>query len=160
MGPENSEGLVYPRASQGKRLLNYLLDLTFAGLLVIALVTAIGMLAPPAPGNVAFGQAEESSPLEIFAFYFGLLAYYLGSEHCYGRTLGKMITRTKVLALDNKRASFLQILGRCFCQLIPFNAFSFLGVTACGWHDTIPKTKVVDTSETPVNPRNSPNAPK
>lgn len=114
LGPENPEGLVYPRASQGKRLLNYLLDLTFAWLIVIALLVGVGTVAPAAPGGDAL-QAEESSPLEIFVFYFGWLAYYLGSEHYYGRTPGKMITRTKVLRLDNKRASFLQILARCFC---------------------------------------------
>lgn len=60
--------------------------------------------------------------------------------------------------MDNKRASFLRILARCFCRLIPFNAFSFLGGSGSGWHDSIPKTKVVDTSKQPYNPTTGPNA--
>jgi len=73
------------------------------------------------------------------------LIYYLAQEALWGRTLGKLITGTKVVNEDGSKLTFGRALGRTLCRLIPFEALSFLGGSGRprGWHDTIPKTKVI-----------------
>lgn len=72
-----------------------------------------------------------------------VLGYYIIFEALSGRTLGKLVTGTKVVNEAGLNASFGQILGRAFSRIIPFEAFSFLGREGRGWHDSIPKTYVV-----------------
>jgi uncharacterized RDD family membrane protein YckC len=54
-----------------------------------------------------------------------------------------LITGCKVVNEKGGRPSFGQILGRTFARLIPFEAFSFLGTTGRGLHDSVAKTFVV-----------------
>ncbi len=75
-----------------------------------------------------------------------LILYYTLSEGLTGRTVGKLVTGTKVLNEKDEPPSFLNILGRTICRLIPFEAFSFLG-SGYGWHDSISSTKVVVIKE-------------
>jgi uncharacterized RDD family membrane protein YckC len=75
--------------------------------------------------------------LGLFLFYYVLL------EGIFGRTLGKLITGTKVVGEDGGKASFGQVLGRTLCRFIPFELFSVLGEEGRGWHDSIPKTLVI-----------------
>jgi len=72
-----------------------------------------------------------------------LLTYYIGLEGLTGRTVGKWVTGTRVVNVEGTRASFGRILGRSLARLIPFEAFSFLGRRARGWHDSLPGTYVV-----------------
>ena len=71
-----------------------------------------------------------------------LLLYYVIFEGLLGRTLGKLITGTKVVNESGNKASFLQIVGRSFARFIPFEAFSFLFGKGRGWHDSLSKTYV------------------
>ncbi len=73
------------------------------------------------------------------------LAYYIILEATLGRTLGKLITGTKVVNADGNTATMGQVVGRSFARFIPFEAFSFLGETGRGWHDSLSKTYVVKT---------------
>ena len=79
-----------------------------------------------------------------------LLIYYVPQEAFSGRTLGKLITRTKAVNEDGTKLTFGKALGRTLCRVIPFDAFSFLGGQGRpkGWHDRIPKTKVILTRKT------------
>lgn len=72
-----------------------------------------------------------------------LLAYYIITEGLFARSIGKLITGCKVVNEKGGRPSFGQILGRTFARLIPFEAFSFLGTTGRGLHDSVAKTFVV-----------------
>lgn len=78
-----------------------------------------------------------------FLAFAVLLGYYLFFEGIWQRTPGKFILGTVVVDLKGGKPSFGQILGRTFSRLIPFEAFSFFGQD--GWHDSLPKTKVVMT---------------
>ena len=49
-----------------------------------------------------------------------------------------------VVLEDGSLPSSTGYLKRSFSRMIPFEAFSFLGSEARGWHDTISKTYVVD----------------
>jgi len=68
--------------------------------------------------------------------------YYMLTEGITGRSLGKLITKTKVMDENDDKPSFMVMLGRTLCRFIPFDALSFLA-NGYGWHDSISKTKVV-----------------
>lgn len=136
----------YPRATAGKRLLNYLIDAVAFYAVFIGIVYGLAHLA------LSFQPADDF--LESFyvdlLFYALMLGYYFVMELVLGRTLGKILTNTLVLNLDDGHPSWKQVLGRSLCRFIPFEAFTFLNSRTSGWHDTIPKTKVVDTGKPPT----------
>ncbi len=72
-----------------------------------------------------------------------VIVYYLVFESIFKTTAGKCATNTIVVNEHGERPSFVQILGRTFCRLIPFEAFSFFNDDARGWHDSLTKTYVV-----------------
>ena len=79
--------------------------------------------------------------LESVVFPF---LYYTVLEGVFGRTLGKLVTGTRVVALDGRRATLLQILGRTLARFIPFEPLSFFGRGApIGWHDSLSNTRVI-----------------
>ncbi|MBA2116529.1 RDD family protein [Bremerella alba] len=73
------------------------------------------------------------------------LVYYIMLEATLGRTLGKLITGTRVVNAEGGEATMGQVVGRSFARFIPFEVFSFLGQTGRGWHDSLSKTYVVKT---------------
>ena len=75
--------------------------------------------------------------------YSSYLSYYIFMEFYFGKTVGKMLTKSTVVREDGGKLTFGQAVGRSFCHYIPFNALSFLSSNAVGWHDTISKTRVV-----------------
>ena len=95
----------------------------------------------------AYLTPEEEFRLNLMGYGAGLvtaLIYYAGTELLCYRTPAKFLTGTIVVAENGGPPTSGQILGRTLCRFIPFEAFSFLGTPSVGWHDTIPKTRVVD----------------
>lgn len=68
--------------------------------------------------------------------------YYIIFEGLFQKTLGKLITGTKVLMENGSKPDLKHILGRTFARMIPFEPLSVLFNTR-GWHDTLSKTIVV-----------------
>jgi len=132
----DSEGLRI--ASQGKRFLNLIIDtfgyyaLSFVAGFVMALTGTETIL--DGVGGLLFGVVVN-------------LVYFVTQEAVFGRTLGKLVTGTKVVNLDGQSPSFGQVVGRTFARIIPFEAFSFFGGKGypVGWHDSLSKTRVVTT---------------
>ena len=119
------------------RFFNLLIDYVAFSILgiLVGLVVAFGFGDPGV-------QFLETTP----SFFIGapiVLAYYIALEALSGRTLGKLITGTKVVNEAGTKPSFGQIVGRSFARIIPFEAFSFLAEDGRSWHDTLPKTFVV-----------------
>jgi uncharacterized RDD family membrane protein YckC len=73
------------------------------------------------------------------------ILYYLLFESIFNTTGGKCATNTVIVNAWGNRPNFGQHLGRTICRFIPFEAFSFLGPGARGWHDTITATYVVNS---------------
>jgi uncharacterized RDD family membrane protein YckC len=131
-------------ASKGKRFANYMLDiffyLVFSFLFGVILGLMIAVLSPN-----SLGMFEQENKLLDYAL--GLLAgliYYSLFEFSTGRTLGKFITRTKVIMENGDKPDFKTIFIRSLCRFIPFEPFSFLGSENTGWHDRFSKTLVVN----------------
>ena len=75
--------------------------------------------------------------------------YYLIFEAITGKTLGKMVTKTRVVSKDGAKPTFIKIVIRSLCRLIPFDAFSYLFGSELGMHDLFSSTKLLkDTNET------------
>lgn len=73
--------------------------------------------------------------------------YYFLFELLTQRTLGKLITRTKVVNSDGGKLSLRSIFVRTIARYIPFEVLSFVGSkNPRGWHDILSYTTVVDTS--------------
>ncbi|SLM31340.1 hypothetical protein MTBBW1_300071 [Desulfamplus magnetovallimortis] len=115
-----------PLASKGDRFLNYCLD-------IVACI-AISVLF------IVMFQINEAG-----FFYLIFFFYYLILEFFWGRTFGKLITKTKAVTVDGENLSFGKALGRSLCRFIPFEIFSFFSGSG-GWHDRIPGTKVIRLS--------------
>lgn len=129
----------YDLATKGQRFANYIIDQIGTG--VLGLLSGFGL----AVGDdlVGTGSSAETILSYLIGFIIGLI-YFSALEHFTGKTLGKMITKTKVLTESGEKPSFMNILGRTLCRFIPFEPFSFLfGDDPKGWHDTISKTIVV-----------------
>jgi len=135
-------------ASQNQRLLTFIIDNVILYLINSGIGFAIGLIFVAMNGG-SITQGELAG-LQLFASLVGVLlvvVYYVVLEGLTGMTLGKMVMGTKVVNESGGSPSFGQILGRSFCRLIPFEVFSFLGNKGfpIGWHDSIPKTRVIKT---------------
>jgi uncharacterized RDD family membrane protein YckC len=85
---------------------------------------------------------KEGSPLLGIYSILLYVFYHTLFEHFLGKTPGKFLSKTHVLTVDGQKPTFLNLLGRNFCRLIPFDNISFL-FSKQGWHDEFSKTSVV-----------------
>lgn len=120
----------YQNAGQGRRFINFLIDYYIVS-------WSLSFLA-----GYLFPYADETA-LWVISLLFIILYFFL-FETFTGKTLGKLITRTKVLNLLDEKPSAGQVLIRTFCRFIPFDVFSYLSSRPIGWHDSISKTYVAE----------------
>jgi len=124
-------GIIIP-ASQGRRLLNLLIDLTAYTVLYIIIFIIID----------SFGYAltpNEQYAVTILTF----LGYYTLTEFAYSKSLGKLVTRTKVIHRSGDELTFNQAFWRSVTRLIPFEILSHGSNHPIGWHDKISRTIVI-----------------
>ncbi len=90
--------LVGKEASQGIRFTNYLLDFVFIMVFSFVIGIVLAIISPS-----VLDTLEEDNPIinYIFGFIIGMI-YYSFFEMTTGRTLGKLITGTKVVDEDGK----------------------------------------------------------
>jgi len=114
----------------GVRFLNFLID--FIVWLTIAYILNSPLNANN-PNHMLIGY------LIITITFVG---YYLIMEVKFQKTVGKFVTKTKVVKMNGEKPEPSDIISRSFCRLIPFDRVSFL-FTKNGIHDFLSKTKVV-----------------
>ena len=136
---------VYVLASAGKRFFNFIIDY----------VAAIAfMMFITANVSLAADLFEDRDIQELIMLFDGVIGavwyfvYYIFLEFFVsGKTIGKMITRTRVVDEYGDKPRFKNIVGRTFARLIPFEFLSFMGEDAIGWHDSLSGTVVIDESK-------------
>ena len=124
-------------AGKGRRFGTYVVDKVCCTVLSFFAGMAIVQL---------FGEAGIYATQSAWSYAIALVVvtlYYVFFEGLWARTPGKFVCGTIVVNEQGGRPSLGQIVGRTFCRFIPFEAFSFLGER--GWHDSIPRTFVVET---------------
>lgn len=117
----------------GRRFANFVID-TF----VIYIIFFIFFFALALTGDY---DPEGGLQYTIYLFMF---AYHALMEGLTGKTIGKYITKTKVVTEDGEKPTMKTALIRTLCRFIPFEAFSFFGTPCQGWHDSLAKSKVVN----------------
>ncbi|UOQ99288.1 RDD family protein [Hymenobacter sp. 5317J-9] len=134
------EPVAQVEASTGQRFGNHVIDIiTFYFLLaVLAFGTAVVLIAM---GYANLDRYLEG-PTSTLVIYLMMFVYYFVLEVSTGRTIGKLLTRTRVVMEDGSELTTKAIFLRSLCRMIPFDAFSFLSGNP-GWHDTFSKTRVV-----------------
>lgn len=116
--------------SIGIRFLNFLID-SFVWLVIVFALT--------------FPLNAHNSSHRIIGYFIIIVSYFLYYtifEIKYQRTLGKVITKTKVVAYSEDTPSNIDIIVRSISRFIPLDHFSFL-FTRNGIHDMFSKTKVI-----------------
>tara|TARA_R110002111_G_C5838303_1_gene358609 strand:- start:90 stop:671 length:582 start_codon:yes stop_codon:yes gene_type:complete len=121
--------------SSGIRFLNFIID--FIIWLIIAAIFTF-------PLSANDGNQMLLGYVIMFATFIG---YYAIMEIKFQKTIGKFVTKTRVVKMNGEKPENSDIISRTFCRLIPFDRVSFL-FTKNGIHDFLSKTKVVkDTAE-------------
>jgi len=133
-------------ADKVKRFLNYLIDVVCVYAFMFILTFILGIILAivyPSALNI-FQDAENNIVLNYILFFSSTLGYFMLFEATTGKTIGKMLTGTKVIDANGNKPDFKTILIRSLCRFVPFDGLSFLFADAGGWHDQWSKTKVVD----------------
>lgn len=144
MRPEDLSSIEFEVAGNGMRILNHIIDTIGYYLLLIVIFFFYGLFAAILDASPDFQDAEDTQGILIIYLIVGIswVLYYTASELFFkGKTLGKLLTRTRAVKEDNQPLDFKAAFLRSICRLIPFEAFTFLAGN--GLHDTIPKTKVI-----------------
>lgn len=111
---------------KGIRFANFLVDYIVLIILFVLLFR-----------NAAFSQLESQLVfIAMYVPYYSLMEGFLN-----GRTIGKMVTGTRVARYDNEPMSFGKALVRTFSRLVPFEPLSGFGDAP--WHDKWTDTTVV-----------------
>jgi len=139
-------------ADRGKRFANNFIDYILYILLTIG-IALLGNWLYDVYGFKGLAVGDLTS-LEEHPFRFNILQFFVSIifyglfESISSRTPAKYITGTIVVMRDGTKPDSTAILIRTLCRQIPLEAFSFLfGQFAIGWHDTLSKTLVVDSTK-------------
>jgi uncharacterized RDD family membrane protein YckC len=128
--------------SGGTRFLNYILD--FVAYMLVSFLIGIFIALVSELSGTDISWFENMGTIGEYIFGFIIMSgYYIFFESIFGQSLGKMITGTIVVTEEGEKPNLEKIMTRTLCRFIPFEAFSFLGSDAVGWHDSLSKTRVV-----------------
>lgn len=136
-------------ASWQKRLLNFFLDLSFAGLLGLGLFLLLYKIDFE-QSAIIFTKLNfhfETKIIKIdvdFYSYIIYFLYYILSEIIFKTTAGKIITRTVVIRQNGQKLRIQDALVRSLLRLVPFEQLSFFSNHPVGLHDTISNTRVIN----------------
>lgn len=84
-------------------------------------------------------EQEKVKWISLLVYFF----YYFLFEYLSGQTIGKIITRSKVISLtENKEYFFIRIVLRTLMRFIPLDILSYL-FSYRGLHDWISKTTII-----------------
>ena len=143
----SAEPVELTMATQGKRFGTYVIDRIFSYIFAIFIAGAYFAMNPDNAEKLVSNSGFERGADLLFG-YLSLLIYYTIFETLFkGRTIGKMICGTRAVTDEGQIMDFGTVLKRTFCRMVPFDALSYLGGYAYGWHDKWSDTMVVNENE-------------
>ena len=133
------------RANKGLRIANYLIDY----MVVYAFFFAFGIIGGALTYIDIYFVYELSlkmSEVNKFVDYAITTSVYFATIFSMefftkGRSLGKYITGTQVVAIDGTLPTTKDFFIRNISRIVPFDGLSFLGEN--GWHDSWSNTRVI-----------------
>ena len=126
-------------ATSLQRLIHFIIDLTIWLALYLAVAFLLDQYLSFSSYTVNYIYSI-SLGLVLFLGYYCLLEYY------FQRTLGKLLTGTKVADVGGDKIGFKTIFIRTISRLIPIDIFYYL-FSKTGLHDRLSATLVVKSSE-------------
>ena len=149
---EEEHELTLEPASVGQRFVNHIIDvisfivIAIGAGMFIGIILALGLREKASRGESM--SLEAASTLQIFltlAYLTIIFGYYtLMEKLSKGRTMGKLITKTKAVGIDGYDLTWKQAMLRSIIRFVPFEALSAFGGNP--WHDQWTDTKVVKIS--------------
>jgi len=138
---ELRENLYEQPATVGQRFINYLIDIFIFYLVIFVLGAVAGLMLGDveAEGETLFGMPVLIEYLLIYALLIGLYTFLETATK--GRSIGKIITKTRAIREDGSNVNFNDALKRSLIRCIPFEQFSAFGGRP--WHDRWSNTKVI-----------------
>ena len=128
-------------ASTGQRFVNYLIDTIVYYIFIWGSTFIFSIVYLTASA----GQRQGGSGLQLLILPFVIvlfIVFYTFSEGVSsGRSVGKLVTGTKVVRNDNTEITWKDAFLRSLCRLVPFEPISALG--GYPWHDKWSNTKVI-----------------
>ena len=137
------------RAESGKRLLNYIIDLAFFYMLAIVVGIFIAIASPSSVESLT----DDSNPIGDRLLGLVLYGLYMSIIEALfkGKSLGKLITRTRAVNMDGSRITVGTAIARGFSRAVPFCAFSALASPCNPWQDKWTDTLVIDERLSEIN---------
>lgn len=132
----------YEPASTGQRFVNYLIDVIIFYVVIIVFSFIFGLAfasSIESESDLETGSSILIIYLVVFAVFF---AYYTFLEGSKGKTIGKMVSKTRVVCEDGSPMTYGKAFLRTLCRMVPFEFISAFTGTQM-WHDSWTKTKVV-----------------
>lgn len=124
--------------SSGIRFLNFLIDLLVCAFIIFILTYSL---------NILVNKHMLVGSFIVIATY---ILYYVIFEIRFQRTLGKMLTKTKVVTINEEVPSSTDIIIRSVVRIFPFDSFTFL-LMRNGLHDRLSNTKVIKANKKTAN---------
>lgn len=131
-------------AGTGKRFLNILIDIIVYYILLFCLGIFLAL-----SGKIDFITEDNTTAIYLFAFTSYVSYFFLCELLFKGRTIGKLLTGTKVVNEDGSDPGAKTYFLRSLSRLVPFEPFSAFGWRP--WHDRWTNTYVIDVKKTSLN---------
>lgn len=123
------------KVSSLTRLIHFIVDTIAFIILTMIFTFVLGFFIYPTDQSIM-------TLMEYFILAAGFFGYYFFMETKYQKTIGKFITKTKVVNINGTRPELGDIVKRTFCRLIPFDRISFL-FAPNGFHDRLSDTTII-----------------
>ncbi|TAH27746.1 MAG: RDD family protein [Cytophagales bacterium] len=133
----NDQGKQYQIASLPTRIINYVID----QLVFFLLIKAHRYLGI----EIKIENLQNEDPKVLIYLLVLSTCYYFFTELFFSKSIGKFITKTRVVNDEGEKPSIAAIAIRSISRNIPLDNLSFL-IFSLGWHDQLSKTRVVHDS--------------
>ena len=140
---ESENAIDSNKVNLGARFIHFVIDLIAILIIHVIIINAIHafilLIDLTINSNTYLTFVKVVSLLSLSLSFF---SYYIIMETKYQKTVGKMITNSKVVTIDGQKPTLREITIRTLCRLIPFDRLSFLFIKN-GIHDMLSDTIVI-----------------
>lgn len=142
------ERLPVESAGRWRRFFGFLIDYVCATLLrwMVAIVAGVVIVRVDGPEALDALVAGMTGLAGAGVWFASVLVYYTVLEGCFGWTIGKLVTGTRVVDASGLRPRLGQVLLRGLVRFVPLDPFSLLlsaDDVRRSWHDWLSRTWVV-----------------